>query len=182
MSVVVGIDASLTGTAICVAEDGKVKKDWVITTDKKGVERLCFIEKELISILNHCASYQLRINLCIIEGYSFASRGNALIQMGELGGIIRKLLYELNISYLEITPQSLKKFATGKVNSKKDEVMLQVYKKWGHECTNSDQADAYVLAKMAYHIYNQTDEDLNKYQIEALIKPRIAYQALKEAN
>jgi Holliday junction resolvasome RuvABC endonuclease subunit len=60
--------------------------------------------------------------------------------------------YRAGIPYIEISPNGLKKFVTGKGSGKKEVIMLEAYKRWGIEGTN-DEVDAYCLAMvgLAYH-------------------------------
>jgi crossover junction endodeoxyribonuclease RuvC len=43
----------------------------------------------------------------------------------------------------------LKKYATGKGTSKKQEMLLQMYKRWGVEFNDDNAADSYALARLA---------------------------------
>jgi len=58
------------------------------------------------------------------------------------------MLHVTGIKWIEITPSQVKKFATGMGNCGKDIVLQQVYKRWGMEFKTSDEADAFVLAKI----------------------------------
>ena len=44
---------------------------------------------------------------------------------------------------------TLKKYATGKGTAKKQEMLLQIYKRWGVEFNDDNAADAYALARLA---------------------------------
>jgi crossover junction endodeoxyribonuclease RuvC len=44
---------------------------------------------------------------------------------------------------------TLKKYATGKGTSKKQEMLMQIYKRWGVEFNDDNAADAYALARLA---------------------------------
>ena len=50
---------------------------------------------------------------------------------------------------LVIPPMTLKKYATGKGTSKKQEMLLQIYKRWGVEFSDDNAADAYALARLS---------------------------------
>jgi hypothetical protein len=50
---------------------------------------------------------------------------------------------------LLVPPMTLKKFISGKGNAKKDEIMLQIYKRYGVEINENNAADAYGLARIA---------------------------------
>ena len=57
---------------------------------------------------------------------------------------------KLNLEFKIISPTTLKKFVTGKGNSGKDIMLLEVYKRWNVSFSNNNLADAYGLARMAY--------------------------------
>lgn len=82
--------------------------------------------------------------IVFIEGYSYASKYNSIIQV-EIGAIIRHELMMCFYPYYDVAPTALKKFVTGKGNSAKDRMMLEVYKRWGFEGTDNE-ADAVGLA------------------------------------
>jgi crossover junction endodeoxyribonuclease RuvC len=44
---------------------------------------------------------------------------------------------------------TLKKYAAGKGNAKKQEMLLQIYKRWGIEFNDDNAADSYALARLA---------------------------------
>jgi Holliday junction resolvasome RuvABC endonuclease subunit len=43
---------------------------------------------------------------------------------GELGGVLRVMLWENELAYREIPPLQLKQFATGKASAEKDHILL----------------------------------------------------------
>ncbi len=169
---IIGIDASLTATGWCVL-DGEHVDTGRIRSKLKGVERLLEIEGELLKMLT-----AFNPALVCIEGYSFGSKGMAVYQIGELGGIIRRLLHVHSIPWIEIAPVSVKKFATGKGNTKKEQVIAHVLSRWGVHFDTSDEADAFVLAKIGEALLKGC-EGLTKAQEEALIKPREAWEGGK---
>ena len=88
----------------------------------------------------------------MIEGYAFAQASQAH-QLGELGGVLRTMLYELGIRVLEVGPGQLKKFASGKGNTKKEQMALAIYKRWDREFATNDEADAFVLVQIGRGVY-----------------------------
>jgi crossover junction endodeoxyribonuclease RuvC len=50
---------------------------------------------------------------------------------------------------LQIAPMTLKKYAAGKGNAKKQEMLMQIYKRWGIEFNDDNAADSYALARLA---------------------------------
>ncbi len=85
----------------------------------------------------------------VIEGFSYGSKGQGVsIQYG-IGWILRYTLYKNNIDFIEVSPNTLKKFATGKGNAKKENMILPIYKRYGFEDDSDNIRDAYVLAQIA---------------------------------
>jgi crossover junction endodeoxyribonuclease RuvC len=144
-SIYIGLDLSLTSTgfvALC-GEELVASKVVKAPNGCMGVARLAFLRikiSELIDIYH-------RPIVVGIEGYSYGSRGRTF-EIGELGGIIRLLMAEKNLTTYIIPPTSLKKFATGKGNCGKPQVGVAVYRKWKMEFPSDDICDAYVLARM----------------------------------
>lgn len=77
------------------------------------------------------------------------SRANQAHNLGGLGWIIRVMMAEENVPFKVVGTGQVKKFATGKGNAGKPEIMLGVFKRWGKEFTNDNAADAFVLMKIA---------------------------------
>ena len=150
MTNVVGLDLSLTGTAYVVLDtNGNIVDKHVIRPKKKGVERLEEIQDHMLGFL---AKLPFGTPFAV-EGYAFGANQVAHSQ-GELGGVIRLLLYENKFPYIDVAPSIVKKFATGKGNAKKEQVMLHVMKRWGHHFETNDEADAFVLALIALESFH----------------------------
>lgn len=97
--------------------------------------------------------YPPRPELVVLEGYSMGSPGRlSLIRLGEIGGVIRCRLFELGIPYVEVSPSSLKRFATGKGNAKKPEMIARALELSGLEM-NDDEADAWHLRRIGRTAY-----------------------------
>lgn len=136
-----GLDLSLTSTGFSCGE-----QTGVIAVPEKGSERLVLIRdkvKELVLTLN--------ISVVLIEGYSFSSRNSHAHAIGELGGVIRVMLHENGVPFVDIPPTCRAKFATGKGNAGKSEVISSVSAKTGIVFPNpgsDDRCDAWVLEEM----------------------------------
>jgi crossover junction endodeoxyribonuclease RuvC len=158
----VGIDPSTkTGLAIIDKQGNVINVVDITTKEKKDPHRFSDIADKIID--------ELEPNDCIaIEGFSYGSKGKGVSFQYGLGWIIRHILIERGFEYVEVPPTSVKKFATGKGNTKKDEMVLPIYKKWGFEHTSDNVRDAFVLAQMAKGIYDSSN--LTEYQKDALKK------------
>ncbi len=145
-----GIDPSLTSTGYVVLNNSKLVVSGTIPVKETGIKRLFYIKHELHGLLiDHAPA------LVVIEGYAFA-RVNQAHQIGELGGMIRMLLAEGFYRWMEVAPTQAKKFATGKGNAPKDLILMNVLKRWGMEFGSSDEADAFVLAKIGQAVLGDT--------------------------
>lgn len=99
----------------------------------------------------------------LVEGYSMGSKGN-VFQIAENTAMLKMQLYNSKIKFCTIPPTTLKKFASGKGNAKKEEMydaffretkvdLFKLLDKQGESIGNpiSDIVDAYYIAKHLYH-------------------------------
>ncbi|MDR0128667.1 hypothetical protein [Priestia megaterium] len=156
----VGIDPSTKLGKCILNEDGKVLEAVEITSEETHDPA------RLIDLTIQAVSDIERDDWVFIEGFSYGSKGSAVdIQYG-LGWLIRAELYRRRIPYIEVSPNSLKKFAAGKGNCKKDAMVLPIYKKWGFESDSDNIRDAYVLSRVAMAM--SMPQKLTAYQQEAI--------------
>jgi crossover junction endodeoxyribonuclease RuvC len=159
----IGLDLSLTSTGVSI--DGKTS---IVSTKAKGPERLSYVNKTLLQI---CLDEE--IDCAIIEGYSFASRNSQAHSIGELGGCVRMTFWECGISYVEIPPTSRAKFATGKGNAGKTEVISAISSKTGMVFSGSgadDECDAWILEQMGLAHLGISQYDWTSTQLSSLEK------------
>lgn len=91
--------------------------------------------------------------LVVIEGYALGAPGRlSLVRLAELGGVLRLRLFELAIAFVEVSPSTLKRFATGKGNATKDE-MLSAANDELSDPANHDEADAFWLRMLGRAVY-----------------------------
>lgn len=108
--------------------------------------------------------------LVAIEGYSFASEASRAHSLGELGGLIKWNVWARKIPIVIIPPTSLKMFATGKGNAKKDEVFAAAIRKLGYVGNSHDEADARWLWTMAQAHYTAGPLELTEAQARSMEK------------
>ena len=159
----VGIDQSLTGFALSVAEVDDLSKHmtWVYKSDKTGVARLADIQWWLENKLDQLDKDGNRVQDIAMEGTVVASHSAS--KLGELAGVVKLTCWwyfdgianstipfpsHLRVP-LQVPPMTLKKFAAGKGTAKKQEMLLQIYKRYGVEFNDDNAADAYALARVA---------------------------------
>lgn len=156
-----GLDLSLTSTGYSISG-----KTGTISVKSKGPERLYDIREDIRNII-HTNSIQL----VVVEGYAFSARNSQSHKIGELGGVIRLLMYEMNVPFVEVPPTSRAKFATGKGNAAKSEVISSISARTGITWSGSgadDECDAWVLEQMGRAFLNLSEYQWPKPNIEAL--------------
>lgn len=172
---IIGIDPSLTSTGIVVLRGNKV--ELAVTTKNKPalgtIERVRLIYERIVDIQENLSDGEKwqAPDLIVIEGFSYGSKGRSVFDIAYLGWRIREDLERLkeqdNIPWLEVPPSQLKKFATGQGNANKEIILQQVYKRWGVEFSDNNQADAYVLAQIGRAYLGDT-EGLTAFQQEVI--------------
>lgn len=136
-----GLDLSLTSTGVSVGGETTV-----IATKLRGAERLFRISLDVLEI-----AVAKNVQIVAIEGYSFASRNSHAHSIGELGGCVRMRLWEKGIPFVEIPPTCRAKFATGKGNASKGEVISAISAQTGLVFSGAgadDECDAWILEEM----------------------------------
>lgn len=143
---VLGLDLSLTSTGFAVHG---LDDAWHIGTfqpkDITGAERLHWLREEI----RRLANLDARPRLAVLEGYSFASVSQAH-KIGELGGVVRELLYRMDVPYAIAPPASLKKYATGSGTADKFDMIEAARVRAGITFSRGrareDECDAFWLA------------------------------------
>ncbi len=147
-TIFVGLDPSINATGVVILDDcaNIIEQRSFSIKDPNGI-----FEKSLIAYEKEISFIHKILNLgsVYIEGPAYQAAGQAILQMGAIHFCTRVSLYKKRVNYKVIAPGTLKKFVTGKGNSKKDVMLLKTYKKWGVEFTDNNICDAYGLARMA---------------------------------
>lgn len=129
-------------------------------------------EKEIQEYARNIVNLIPPVSFVCIEDFSFGSQGQAVSTQYGVGFALRFALIDAGFSFKKPTPSQLKKFATGKGNTKKDEMVLPIYRGWGFEHSSDNVRDAFVLAHIAKGLKIK-DPDLlgnefHQYQLEVL--------------
>lgn len=154
----VGLDASLTSFgfyAYPINHDEEYNLS-LCTTPKDGGDttRVLALADEIIDVMV-CLPYKPQI-VCI-EDYGPINRTSGKIaQRAEMCGIIKHWTLRYGIPLIMVTPNSLKKFATGKGNASKEQMLIAAAQR-GFYANNADEADAYHAACLGEHILTGQD-------------------------
>ena len=184
MGYIIGLDLSLCNTGwVILDKNGKCVNSGTITTkpipkkkpkrikplkefELMGIRRWHYIKQKIDQVIS-----MYKPKIAIIENYAYnVKKTRSVFQIGELGGIIKYLLFIRGINFYVCSPQSLKKYATGYGGGNKNIIIKEAYKKWGIELNTEHEVDAFVLAKVGYGINNYLKHysRLKKYEIEVI--------------
>jgi len=167
---ILGIDQSLNHTGLVLINTTEQSNQpithTIIPSKLKGVERLSYIKKQLTAIIQVWAP----IDVIILENYSFGAKGRAVFQIGELGGVIRVILYESGIPWYVAAPMTVKKFASGSGKGDKQLMLKSVFTKWKFDTNDHNLADAFAMAKIGEAILRKDEPTfvLAKYERECI--------------
>lgn len=159
----VGIDPSTKTGIVILNQDGEIIDTMEITGKGKDPERMIDLVGDTVENLESN-------DLVAIEGFGFASQSGFLL--GGIGWGMRMQMHLDGVKYIEVAPAALKKFASGKGNTKKDELAVHIFKQWGFESKSDNVRDAFVLAQIARAIRMGTA--ITKYQqevVKAILEP-----------
>lgn len=162
---VLALDLSLTSTGVALP-DGTVQR---LTTPLRGCERLAHLRN---SVARLCVDEvgRPKADLVVVEEYAFSRAAAHSHELGELGGVIRLWLHESLIPWCPIGPSTLKKFATGKGNASKEDMLVAAVKRLGYDGSSNDEADALWLRAAALDAYGIPLVEMPKAQRDALGK------------
>lgn len=154
---IVGLDLSLTTTGIATVAGCEV-----LRTDLRGCERLAWLREmvlvacgERVLQAGTALTFTPLADLVVLEDYAY-SRANQAHQIGELHGVIRLALHEAEIPVALVAPTARAKYATGKGNAGKAEVLAAAIRRLGYDSHDDNEADALWLRQMAIDHYGLT--------------------------
>jgi len=161
---ILAIDQSLNETGYYLFDGNHHEADVILPQTKDKILRLLNIRESIRRLLKKHIP-----EIVVMEDYSYGSKGRATFSMGELGGLL-KLDLILGDRKLYIVPiGTWKKYVAGKGNLKKEQILLQVYKKYGIEFKNNNICDAFCLGKFIQGYLqwqNIGPDNFLKYELE----------------
>lgn len=146
-----GVDPSTTATGLVLLRESgtrvpDVVKAWEIkpTGSTNGLERAINITTSIMEIIQ-----EYHPDKIVVEGFSLNTKNaSSIIPLVELGTLIRFSMKLDGLKWYDPRATELKKFVCGKGTANKEQVMLQVFKRWGFEAPTNNLADGYGLACM----------------------------------
>lgn len=113
-----------------------------------GVRRLAYFGKWITERVNDFDPHVI-----VMEGYSYGTPAGASHShsLGELGGVLKVQMFWAEREPIVISPSSLKLWACGAGNAKKEAVLIAAVRAFGDVPRNNNEADAIWLAEIGYH-------------------------------
>lgn len=136
---VTGLDLSMTATGVAHTVEGAAC--WHLIRPK------CTKDRRLAEIRDQVREYVTGSAFVLVEMLPPNMKGAGIT--GMVQGVVRDELLNLGISYGDVGPASLKKYATGKGNASKTEMALAAMKRAGVELAEDNVCDAWWLWVMA---------------------------------
>lgn len=160
----IGLDPSTKTGFVALDESGQVLKAKELTGIGQDPMRM-------ITLIDEVVKHIKKDDIIIIENFAYMAQGQYVIQLGGIGWGIRMALIRRGHQYIEVAPGQLKKFATGKGNTKKENMILPLYEKWGFEHSSDNVRDAYVLAQIGRALkYKKVNYKYEKEVVETILK------------
>lgn len=186
---VLGIDASLTATGLCLLTwnyiNGEMPVTTTLTNNLTGVPRLIYIEQEI-------EKWAKNADLIVIENYAYERKFKREV-LGELQGVIKRRLYLMGKETLIINTQKVKKVLTGSGNKPakyknidiKKWTIMETKKNYNIDFENRDnECDAFGLALIGLFLemYKRNPKYLDKYPLARTTIRQIVNQSNKRTK
>lgn len=162
-----GLDLSMTHTGIAVTDrDGTIAVTSAKSTghNTDSLARKAQRLDDLADLADRIVECVPAVDHVVIEAPSYGSPQGA-VDLGGLRWLVLCALFNDGQRVSEVAPGTLKKYATGKGNADKDEVLAAVIRRYpAANVTNNNIADANVLAAMGARF--------EQYSVEAEMSSR----------
>ncbi|ERG63493.1 hypothetical protein L332_03360 [Agrococcus pavilionensis RW1] len=192
---VLGVDASLTSTGLAwldtdepaewwtgrIREAAPVKGGTWLREQAARMDRIAYEVRDVA--LGHDGS-GLPVDLVVLEGPSFSSRGAGARDVAGLWWSIARELLVRDIEVLVIEPATRAKYATGRgrgVGASKHDVLAQVRATYPlADVPQHDVADAVALAALGARVKGFPVEEIDRVWVEEVAAAVAAREAAKE--
>lgn len=155
--IVVGIDPSLSNTAVCIGSaEGYAMQCFHAGKPADSVQGRTARFETLVAQVVEFIEANGPVELVAIEGYSYGSTGGAAWDRAEYRGILNFHLIELAPHIYEVAPLTLKKFVLGKIVKRpkgapspgKTPIITRIGQDYGETFTYDDEFDAFALWRL----------------------------------
>ena len=169
-SAYVGLDLSLSATGFYLIKESGNDYTEIRTKPADFSCDIARVEYIADCILERLKGYD--ISFVMLEDYFTGQQPGTVIQLAVLGTVVRYKLLTNGYSYLAVAPTQIKKYATGKGNAPKDNMLKAVFKNYDFDTNSNNIADACAIAHLnkSYSEFLNGKKDFLKYELEVLKK------------
>lgn len=168
MTFVVGVDLSLTATGVAAAVGGTAKVRTVTSTPTE--DTIAARSIRLRAVAGALFNLARDADLVVIERPAFLSKTGAAHDRSGLWWLLVARLTGAGVPVAEVSPNTIKKYATGKGTADKDAVLAAVVRRYPDvEVNTNNEADALILAALgARHVGEPLEATLPADRLAAL--------------
>jgi Holliday junction resolvasome RuvABC endonuclease subunit len=178
---IVGLDPSMSRTGYSLVRDGVMVRSGVFPTasDTFRPERLAHIRGQVLSLLDEETLPRMHSSRAILVAMESEIFGGFRLDTdpAAVQAILQVALWEYQPRprFLSVSTSQVKKYAGAQ---QKDQMLLAVYKRWGVEYRDHNEADAFVIGRIGDDFLHYTTTghawpEITKPQIEVLEKLRL---------
>lgn len=158
---VAALDLSLTGTGIAVTHDqvGEPRLACrTVSPRRRPTDNIIDHQRLHETFQAVAATLACKPDLVVVEFLPHVhGTGGAPLRLAELHGALKHWMWSKGHRYVDVEPQHVKTYATGKGNAKKELVRAEVTARYGGRIHigSTDEADAVSLLALALDAYGQ---------------------------
>lgn len=172
--IILGIDPSIAATGIAVVIDGEVFAHEVVKTKPEDppMHRIAAITDKVMYWAT--GKDALSVRAVAIEDYQFGIRDqHGLYQAGELVGVMQFRLWDAGKPVIKFPVKTWRKAVLGDGGLQKDDVKLEMFKRFKLEGIPIDALEAIAVAMCGWIRLGVEPQKWTKYQLEAFtVKPK----------
>lgn len=181
---VIGLDLSLASTGFAVYYNGAIAVDRIRVparpNDHAQFRRIRLIASGVQDLVRgHGGTGDA--DLVVVEGLAVASQTGQHLTRAGMWHLVMEAIDARGIPWAQVPPTTLKKYATGKGNAGKDEVLAAVIRRFSDiEVRGNDEADALVLAAMGADWLGEPMADMpaaNRASLAKVAWPELRHSA-----
>jgi len=175
MNNILAIDPSISSAGICYNGEVEVAKT------KPSQHRFERID-EVVCHIDVFLDTQ-PIDYVVMEQYAFNMRNTStLTDLAELGGCIKMKLYKRNIEPFIVSAKRWKAMVFNNASIQKDMTLKEVYKRFGRDCKNSDEADAFGIYKFLDIVINYLKNPEMKFKYHENVMHIILFDLIRRSG
>lgn len=161
---VIGLDLSLTSTGIAGSAGWTERIRSHPSAEVTPFSRLRIIRA---IVMDHVR----RADMVVVEGLAISRQTGQHLTRAGLWHLVMEEIDAAGIPWAEVSPTAVKRYATGKGNAGKDDVLAAVVRRFPYiDVNGNDEADALVLAAMGADHLGQPIVDMPAHHRTALAK------------